>query len=123
MENIKGILMIRLCWMASLDYQDKYIVNHTIDEYINPEEIADMAYYALKQCLLPKNQVYFTTRELKALEKLKEEYDKYDDKQLFAGKTNYDFVYNNPAWAQIRTMSKEFIELCGFAIENFSYDN
>ena len=122
MIGFKGRLMIRLCWLASLKYQDKYIVHATDDVYESPAEICELIYSALKQSLESENIIYFTDRQIKIIKKLIHKMKEYDYNEIFAGKNAYDFVYNNKTWADLRKTAEEIIEICGFKIEDFAYE-
>ena len=73
----KGTLMCRLSRMASLEYQDKYIVHPTKDYYILADEIIDWLYDFCKNALLEQFKFCFLPYERDALRELKELIDRY----------------------------------------------
>ena len=73
----KGGLMFHLWRMASLEYQDKYIVHPTIDEYEDPSEMAEFLYTGCKNALLEQFEFCFLPYERDALRELMELIDRY----------------------------------------------
>ena len=88
----KGGLMFHLSLMASLEYQDKYLVHATAKYYEDPSEMADILYTECKNALLEQFKFCFLPYERDALRELMELIDRYfKDQSLLEGDT-YDYI-------------------------------
>ena len=120
----KGGLMFNLCRVASLEYQDKYIVHPTKDYYILADEIIDWLYDFCKNALLEQFKFCFLPYERDALRELKELIDKYteDDSILKGEEDGYYLVYQNKSWIEVRELSLKTLHIFGYDLEDFDYD-
>ena len=118
----KGGLMFHLWRMASLEYQDKYIVHPTIDEYEDPSEMAEFLYTGCKNALLEQFKFCFLPYERDALRELMELIDRYfKDQSLLEGLGEY-LVYQNKSWIEVRELALKTIHIFGYKLDNFNYD-
>ena len=118
----KGGLMFHLWRMASLEYQDKYIVHPTIDEYEDPSEMAEFLYIGCKNALLEQFKFCFLPYERDALRELMELIDRYfKDQSLLEGLGDY-LVYQNKSWIEVRELALKTIQIFGYKLDNFNYD-
>ena len=120
----KGGLMCHLSRMASLEYQDKYIVHPTKDYYVLADEIVDWLYDECKNALLEQFRFCFLPYERDALRELKELIDKYteDDSILKGEEDGYCLVYQNKSWIEIRELALKTLHIFGYEPYNFNYD-
>ena len=120
----KGGLMFNLCRVASLEYQDKYIVHPTKDYYILADEIIDWLYDFCKNTLLEQFKFCFLPYERDALRELKELIDKYtEDDSILKGEEDGDYlVYQNKSWIEVRELALKTIHIFGYDLDDFSYD-
>ena len=120
----KGALMCHLSRMASLEYQDKYIVHPTKDYYILADEIVDWLYDECKNALLEQFKFCFLPYERDALRELKELIDKYteDDSILKGEEEGYYLVYQNKSWIEVRGLALKTLYTFGYDLEDFDYD-
>ena len=118
----KGGLMFHLWRMASLEYQDKYIVHPTIDEYEDPSEMAEFLYTGCKNALLEQFKFCFLPYERDALRELMELIDRYfKDQSLLEGLGDY-LVYQNKSWIEVRELALKTIHIFGYDLDDFNYD-
>ena len=118
----KGGLMFHLWRMASLEYQDKYIVHPTIDEYEDPSEMAEFLYTGCKNALLERFEFCFLPYERDALRELLELIDRYfKDQSLLEGIGEY-LVYHNKSWVEVRELALKTLHIFGYDLEDFDYD-
>ena len=119
----KGGLMFNLSRMASLEYQDKYLVHATAKYYEDPSEMADILYTECKNALLEQFKFCFLPYEREILEELAELIYKYfKDQSLLEGDT-YDYlVYQNKSWIEVRELALKTLYIFGYKPENFNYD-
>ena len=118
----KGALMRYLSRMASLEYQDKYIVHPTIYEYESPSEMADLLYTECENALLERFKFCFLPYERDALRELKELIDRYfKDQSLLEGVCEY-LVYHNKSWVEVRELALKTLYTFGYDLEDFDYD-
>jgi len=120
----KGGLMFNLCRVASLEYQDKYIVHPTKDYYILADEIIDWLYDFCKNALLEQFKFCFLPYERDALRELKELIDKYtEDDSILKGEEEGDYlVYQNKSWIEVRELALKTLHIFGYDLEDFAYD-
>ena len=120
----KGGLMFNLCRVASLEYQDKYIVHPIKDYYILADETIDWLYDFCKNALLEQFKFCFLPYERDALRELKELIDKYteDDSILKGEEDGYYLVYQNKSWIEIRELALKTLHIFGYEPYNFNYD-
>ena len=120
----KGGLMFNLCRVASLEYQDKYIVHPTKDYYILADEIIDWLYDFCKNALLEQFKFCFLPYERDALRELKELIDKYtEDDSILKGEEDGDYlVYQNKSWIEVRELALKTLHIFGYEPYNFNYD-
>ena len=116
----KGGLMFNLSRMASLEYQDKYLVHATAKYYEDPSEIADILYTECKNALLEQFEFCFLPYERDALRELMELIDRYfKDQSLLEGDT-YDYlVYQNKSWIEVRELALKTLHIFGYDLGNF----
>jgi len=119
----KGGLMFYLSRMASLEYQDKYIVHPTKDYYVLADEIVDWLYDECKNALLEQFEFCFLPYERDALRELMELIDRYlKDQSLLEGDT-YDYlVYQNKSWIEVRELALKTLHIFGYKPYSFNYD-
>ena len=118
----KGGLMFHLWRMASLEYQDKYIVHPTIDEYEDPSEMAEFLYTGCKNALLEQFKFCFLPYERDALRELMELIDRYfKDQSLLEGLGDY-LVYQNKSWIEVRELALKTLHIFGYDLDDFDYD-
>ena len=118
----KGGLMFHLWRMASLEYQDKYIVHPTIDEYEDPSEMAEFLYTGCKNALLEQFKFCFLPYERDALRELMELIDRYfKDQSLLEGTGEY-LVYHNKSWIEVRELALNTLHIFGYDLDDFNYD-
>ena len=116
----KGGLMFNLSRMASLEYQDKYLVHATAKYYEDPSEMADILYTECKNALLEQFKFCFLPYEREILEELAELIYKYfKDQSLLEGDT-YDYlVYQNKTWIEVRELALKTLHIFGYDLDNF----
>ena len=116
----KGGLMFNLSRMASLEYQDKYLVHATAKYYEDPSEMADILYTECKNALLEQFEFCFLPYERDALRELMELIDRYfKDQSLLEGDT-YDYlVYQNKSWIEVRELALKTLHIFGYDLDNF----
>ena len=116
----KGTLMCRLSRMASLEYQDKYIIHPTIDEYEDPSEMAEVLCNQCERALSDKFRFCFLSYEREILKQLAELIYKYfKDQSLLEGDT-YDYlVYQNKSWIEVRELSLKTLHIFGYDLGDF----
>ena len=119
----KGGLMFYLWRMASLEYQDKYLVHTTDEDCENPKE---MVYFLCDSCanaLLEEFEFYFLSYERDALRELKSLILKNfkDDKSLYVDDYEY-LVYHNKSWIEVRELALKTIKIFGYDLDDFNYD-
>ena len=119
----KGTLMCRLSRMASLEYQDKYIVYPTINKYEDPSKMAELLYTECRNALLEQFEFCFLPYERDALRELLELIDRYlKDQSLLEGDT-YDYlVYQNKSWIEVRELALKTLHMFGYKPYSFNYD-
>ena len=119
----KGGLMFNLSRMASLEYQDKYLVHATAKYYEDPSEMADILYTECKNALLEQFEFCFLPYEREILKELAELIYKYfKDQSLLEGDT-YDYlVYHNKSWIEVRELALKTLHIFGYKPYNFNYD-
>ena len=119
----KGGLMFHLWRMASLEYQDKYIIHPTIDEYEDPSEMAEVLCNQCERALSDKFRFCFLPYEREILKELAELIYKYfKDQSLLEGDT-YDYlVYQNKSWIEVRELALKTIQIFGYELGDFDYD-
>jgi len=117
----KGGLMFHLSLMASLEYQDKYIIHPTKDYYVLADEIVDWLYDECKNALLGQFRFCFLPYERDALRELKELIDKYteDDSILKGEEDGYYLVYQNKSWIEVRELSLKTLHIFGYDLGDF----
>ena len=120
----KGGLMFYLSRMASLEYQDKYIVHPTAKYYESPSEMADLLYTECENALLERFKFCFLPYERDALRELLELIDKYteDDSILKGEEDGYYLVYQNKSWIEVRELALKTLHIFGYEPYNFNYD-
>ena len=119
----KGGLMFYLSRMASLEYQDKYIIHPTIDEYEDPSEMAEVLCNQCERALSDKFRFCFLPYEREILKELAELIYKYfKDQSLLEGDT-YDYlVYQNKSWVEVRELALKTLHIFGYKPYSFNYD-
>jgi len=118
----KGGLMFNLSRMASLEYQDKYLVHATAKYYEDPSEMADILYTECKNALLEQFEFCFLPYERDALRELMELIDRYfKDQSLLEGVCEY-LVYHNKSWVEVRELALKTLYIFGYDLEDFDYD-
>lgn len=117
----KGVLLYKLCVMASLEYQDKYIVHPTKDYYTLADEIVDWLCDECKNALLEQFRFCFLPYERDALRELKELIDKYteDDSILKGEEDGYYLVYQNKSWIEVRELALKTLHIFGYDLGDF----
>lgn len=119
----KGGLMFHLSLMASLEYQDKYLVHATAKYYEDPSEMADILYTECKNALLEQFRFCFLPYEREILKELAGLIYKYfKDQSLLEGDT-YDYlVYHNKSWIEVRELALKTLHIFGYDLDDFDYD-
>ena len=119
----KGGLMFHLWRMASLEYQDKYIVHPTIDEYEDPSEMVEFLYTECKNALLEQFKFCFLPYERDALRVLVELIDKnFNDRSLLEADDYEYLVHLNPSWIEVRGLALKTLHIFGYKPYSFNYD-
>ena len=120
----KGALMCRLSRMASLEYQDKYIVHPIINKYEDPSEMAELLYTECKSALLEQFKFCFLPYEREILRELVDLIYKYfRDGSLLKGEEEGDYlVYQNKSWIEVRELALKTLYTFGYDLEDFDYD-
>jgi len=119
----KGGLMFNLSRMASLEYQDKYLVHATAKYYEDPSEMADILYTECKNALLEQFEFCFLPYEREILKELAELIYKYfKDQSLLEGDTCDYLVYHNKSWIEVRELALKTLHIFGYKPDNFNYD-
>ena len=116
--------MFHLCRVASLEYQDKYIVHPIKDYYILADEIIDWLYDFCKNALLEQFKFCLLPYEREILKELMELIDKYtkDGSILKGEEDGYYLVYQNKSWIEVRELSLKTLHIFGYKLDNFNYD-
>lgn len=116
----KGGLMFHLSLMASLEYQDKYIVHPTKDYYTLADEIVDWLCDECKNALLEQFKFCFLPYERDALRELLELIDRYfKDQSLLEGDTYEYLVYQNKSWIEVRELALNTLHIFGYDLGDF----
>ena len=112
--------MFNLSRMASLEYQDKYLVHATAKYYEDPSEMADILYTECKNALLEQFKFCFLPYEREILKELAELIYKYfKDQSLLEGDT-YDYlVYQNKSWIEVRELALKTLHIFGYDLGDF----
>ena len=120
----KGGLMFNLSRMASLEYQDKYLIHITNECYEDPAEMIDWLYDFCKNALLEQFKFCFLPYEREILKELMELIDKYtkDGSILKGEEDGYYLVYQNKSWIEVRELALKAIHIFGYKLDNFNYD-
>ena len=115
----KGGLMFHLWRMASLEYQDKYLVHATDEDCENPKE---MVYFLCDSCanaLLEEFEFCFLPYERDALRELMGLIDRYfKDQSLLEGIGEY-LVYHNKSWIEVRELALKTLHIFGYDLGDF----
>ena len=115
--------MFHLWRMASLEYQDKYIVHPTIDEYEDPSEMVEFLYTECKNALLEQFKFCFLPYERDALRVLVELIDKnFNDRSLLEADDYEYLVHRNPSWIEVRELALKTLHIFGYKPYSFNYD-
>ena len=115
----KGSLMFYLWRMASLEYQDKYIIHPTIDAYEDPSEMAELLCTECENALLERFEFCFLPYERDALRELLELIDRYfKDQSLLEGIGEY-LVYQNKSWIEVRELALKTLHIFGYDLGDF----
>ena len=115
----KGALMCHLSRMASLEYQDKYIVHPTAKHYESPSEMAELLYTECENALLERFKFCFLPYERDALRELLELIDRYfKDQSLLEGIGEY-LVYHNKSWIEVRELALKTLHIFGYDLGDF----
>jgi len=118
----KGGLVFNLSRMASLEYQDKYLVYATAKYYEDPVEMIDLLYDECKNALLEQFEFCFLPYERDALRELMELIDRYfKDQSLLEGVCEY-LIYHNKSWVEVRELALKTLYTFGYDLEDFDYD-
>ena len=118
----KGGLMFNLSRMASLEYQDKYLIHITNECYEDPAEMIDWLYDFCKNALLEQFEFCFLPYERDALRELLELIDRYfKDQSLLEGVCEY-LVYHNKSWIEVRELALKTLHIFGYKPYSFNYD-
>jgi len=116
----KGALMCHLSRMASLEYQDKYIVHPTKDYYVLADEIVDWLYDECKNALLEQFRFCFLPYERDALRELIELIDKYTEDNSILKRDTYEYlVYHNKSWIEVRELALNTLHIFGYDLGDF----
>ena len=116
----KGGLMFNLSRMASLEYQDKYLVHATAKYYEDPSEMADILYTECKNALLEQFEFCFLPYEREILKELAELIYKYfKDQSLLEGDTYEYLVYQNKSWIEVRELALKTLHIFGYDLGDF----
>ncbi|WP_299190321.1 phytanoyl-CoA dioxygenase [uncultured Campylobacter sp.] len=115
----KGSLMFYLWRMASLEYQDKYIIHPTIDAYEDPSEMAELLCTECENALSEQFKFCFLPYERDALRELLELIDRYfKDQSLLEGIGEY-LVYHNKSWIEVRELALKTLHIFGYDLGDF----
>ena len=116
--------MFNLSRMASLEYQDKYLIHITNECYEDPAEMIDWLYDFCKNALLEQFKFCFLPYEREILKELMELIDKYtkDGSILKGEEDGYYLVYQNKSWIEVRELALKAIHIFGYKLDNFNYD-
>jgi len=116
----KGRLVFNLSRMASLEYQDKYIIHPTIEAYEDPSEMAELLCTECENALLEQFKFCFLPYEREILKELAELIYKYfKDQSLLEGDT-YDYlVYQNKSWIEVRELALKTLHIFGYDLGDF----
>ena len=117
----KGRLVFNLSRMASLEYQDKYLVHATAKYYEDPSEMADILYTECKNALLEQFKFCFLPYEREILKELAELIYKYfrDGSLLKGEEDGYYLVYQNKSWIEVRELALKTIHIFGYDLGVF----
>ena len=115
--------MCRLSRMASLEYQDKYIVHPTINKYEDPSEMAELLCTECENALLERFKFCFLPYERDALRVLVEFiYKNFNDRSLLEADDYEYLVHHNPSWVEVRELALKTLYTFGYDLEDFDYD-
>ena len=116
----KGGLVFNLSRMASLEYQDKYLVHATAKYYEDPSEMADILYTECENALLERFKFYFLPYERDALRELMELIDKYTEDNSILKRDTYEYlVYHNKSWIEVRELALNTLHIFGYDLGDF----
>ena len=119
----KDGLMFHLSLMASLEYQDKYLVHATAEYYEDPSEMAELLCDECWRALDEKFEFCFLPYEREILKELAELIYKYfKDQSLLEGDTYEYLVYQNKSWIEVRELALKTLHIFGYKPYNFNYD-
>ena len=118
----KDGLMFHLSLMASLEYQDKYLVHATAEYYEDPSEMAELLCDECWRALDEKFEFCFLPYEREILKELAELIYKYfKDQSLLEGIGEY-LVYQNKSWIEVRELALKTLHIFGYDLDDFDYD-
>ncbi len=111
---MKPRLIKELACLASERFQQRYIVDGTVDEYVLPEEVL----FAPKgSALAAQGEGYrsqFSTEELGAIRRFVEIVtDELEKVPLDGSISNRELVFGNDAWARARRTARETLDALG----------
>ena len=78
--SIKERLLRELCCLASLECQEKYMLNPTKDKYLLCIDLIEDCENACKIALAESNKIYFSVEERKAIVKMLDKFAECDSK-------------------------------------------
>jgi hypothetical protein len=125
--SIKERLLKELCCLASLECQEKYMLNPTKDKYLLCIDLIEDCESACKIALAESNKIYFSIEERKAIAKMLDKFTECDSKfweeEEKASMTDYeDFIYHNSTFCGLRELALKTIQIFGYELDDLDYD-
>ena len=125
--SIKERLLRELCCLASLECQEKYMLNPTKDKYLLCIDLIGDCENICKIALVESNRIYFSVEERKAIVKMLDKFTECDlkfwEEEERASMADYeDFVYRNSTFCELRELALKTIQIFGYELDDFDYD-
>ena len=93
-------------YLASREAQERYVINGTASEYLNPDELVNDALEFVRLVELGKVGSSLTAPQRNRLAELKVALEAAD-----TDLPNDDLVLRNPAWATVRETAQRFLDM------------
>ena len=125
--SIKERLLRELCCLASLECQEKYMLNPTEDKYLLCIDLIGDCENACKIALVKSNRIYFSVEERKAIVKMLDKFAECDSKfweeEERASMADYeDFIYHNSTFCGLRELALKTIQIFSYELDDLDYD-
>jgi hypothetical protein len=122
---MKNQLVAALARLASLPYQQRYIIGGTVETYVLPEELVEDVDGLILRSKYPDNIVLFTGAQMAALDALSSLIDEISGEALsFSLSADVaEKIRSSPIWAELRLRAAIALELFGAVIDTLSVED